>query len=57
MSKKLTFILLSLILLIAYIDLIDSCRQIDLAIEDSVRSKVNLIEHVDYSSMIFKYPD
>lgn len=57
MNKKLTFILLFLILLIAYIDLIDSCRQIDLAIEDSVRSKVNLIEHVDYSSMIFKYPD
>lgn len=57
MKRRVIFIFVSIVLLIAYIDLVDSCRQIDLAIEDSLQSKVNMTETISYSQVLNKFVD
>ncbi len=56
MKKRLILIFVSIALIVAYVDLIDSCKKIDLAIEDSLQSRINKMETVSYPELL-KFTD
>lgn len=53
MKKQLFIILLCLVLIVAYIDLIDSCKRIDLTVSESVKSNnIDSVDKVSYFKLL-----